>query len=686
MGKNFTILQGKTIRDSVHGDIFISKKFLAIIDTPEFQRLRRINQLSVSNIIFPGAEHTRFSHSIGTYYVMQKIVEHFKPIMQSINLELHERDINLAFAAALLHDIGHGPFSHTFEKLIPDMDGHEQWSIRIITDKDSNINKVLKEKFDEDFPNNLADIIRKEKSVKEQGFRHQDYKEIDLFFILSALISSQLDADRMDYLLRDTKYTGAIFGNIDIERIINSMTLTVDENNNYVVCVMDKFLTDIENYLLARYQMYKEIYYHGVVCEMEAIVRKIFERAYEIIENGDGYIQDTMPKPLLGLFANKNISLQDYLLLDDHILLSTFSKWMEAEDSVLRKLCSCIINRQKYSKVKILNGKEQDISEFKKELADVFYGYDYKVNDYDKEYFWIELTKKCDIYDKEETIWILKNDGIIEDICNVSRIIDKRLNGEKTMTFIKYDILREMVGKEYGDSVVSDVKNLIKIYNNRNHIEIEKKYIFDNSEVFNKVIGIINNLGEYKIDYSDDIKTQEDYYYDTDDRYLLKEEKTLRFRRISDNHDSYQLTIKTPTRAKKLNMGNGRIQNERFEYEVRVDSEDKHSNKHNIIKYLPELDNKEKWASLKKALTVVNKRRKINLFKNDVKFEMVFDDVNYININGKEKSDYQIEIELKSDYIHRINLKIFSDYLEEKIPELEPTNESKYKRGTYLTK
>lgn len=683
MGKNFTILNGKTIRDPVHGDIFFSEKFLAIIDTPEFQRLRRIRQLSILNLVFPGAEHTRFSHSIGAYYIMQKIVGHFKPVMRSINLELDERDINLAFAVALLHDIGHGPFSHTFENLMPGMDDHEQWGIKIITDKDSNINRVLKDKFDKDFPNDLADIIRKEKTVKKKGFKYQDYKEIDLFFILSALISSQLDADRMDYLLRDTKYTGAIFGNIDIERLISSMTLTVNKDNHYVVCFIDKFLSDIENYLLARYQMYKEIYLHSVECEMEVIIKKIFERSIQIINNNNEYIKNTMPEPLLELFLNKSISLQDYVCLDDDILLSTFSKWTKSEDPILSKLCCCIINRQKYNKVRILNSTEQEIDAFKKELKDVLSGYGYNVNNYNEEYFWIELTKGYDIYKNKENILILKDDGTINDICSMSKIIDERLNGEKTMTFINYDILKEVVGIEHGKSAINDVKNLIKMHNNRSHIEIEKKYIFDKYEVFNKVEKTITEWNEYEVDRFDSVKTQEDYYYDTDDRYLLNEDKTLRFRKTSDD---FQLTIKTPTKAGKLDKGDTGFQNERFEYEMQVDSENKNDNRHIIIKYLPELNEEEKWNNLKKSLTVVNERRKINLFKNDVRFEMVFDNVNYININGKEKADFQIEIELKSNYIHRINLKILSDYLEQNVPELKPTCESKYRRGINLTK
>ena len=262
MSKNFTVLKGKVIRDPIHGDIFFPDKYLAIIDTPEFQRLRRIHQLSVAYLVFPGADHSRFSHSIGTYYIMQKIIDHINPIMKSINYEVKERDINLALAAALLHDIGHGPFSHAFEKAINNVKDHEQWGIAMILDEESNINKVLKVNFDEKFPEDLADIIRKERTVKQVGDKHKsnvNEKKIDLFFILSGLISSQLDADRMDYLLRDAKYTGVKSCNIDIERLIGSITLTV-YRNEYYVCFIDKYLSDIESYLFTRYQMHKDIY------------------------------------------------------------------------------------------------------------------------------------------------------------------------------------------------------------------------------------------------------------------------------------------------------------------------------------------------------------------------------------------------------------------------------------------
>ena len=173
-----------------------------------------------------------------------------------------------------------------------------------------------------------------------------------------------------------------------------------------------------------------------------------------------------------------------------------------------------------------------------------------------------------------------------------------------------------------------------------------------------------------------------DYYYDTYDKYVYKENKTLRFR---ETEDSIKLTIKTPTKASSLNKEGANIQNERFEYEVAVPYKDKDKNRHNIVKHLPELNDQDKWNSLKKSLTVANDRKKIHLTKNDVRFEMVFDNVKYINVNGKQKSEYQIEIELKSDYIHRINLKILSDYLEKMVPELIPMYKSKYMRGLKLT-
>lgn len=205
--------KGKTIRDIVHGDIFVSDQFLKVIDTQEFQRLRRIRQLSTAYLVFPSADHTRFSHSLGTYHVMQLLIDHFRPIFNEVNVDIEEKDIQLALGAALLHDVGHGPFSHAFENALPNQGNrkhHEDWTTEIVSSTDSSIRNVLVQEFGDDFPDNLADLIRKERQAKEHKTKIEE--DIDLFFVLSSLISSQLDADRMDYLLRDALLTGVTFG------------------------------------------------------------------------------------------------------------------------------------------------------------------------------------------------------------------------------------------------------------------------------------------------------------------------------------------------------------------------------------------------------------------------------------------------------------------------------------------
>ena len=235
---------GKTIRDSIHGDIFIDNKYMRIINTKEFQRLRRINQLSVGNYIFPSAQHTRFSHSIGTFYLMRKIIKHIEFELNNINITISEKDRELALLIALLHDIGHGPFSHAFEGILKK--NHEEWTKEIILG-DTQINKEIVENFGEEYPKQLVDIID-----KSSNYNNDFQKEgLNLFSVIRSLISSQLDADRLDYLVRDAKNTGVVFGDIDLSRIIHSIRITEVEDEIYV-CIPQKNVLDIKNYLLIR--------------------------------------------------------------------------------------------------------------------------------------------------------------------------------------------------------------------------------------------------------------------------------------------------------------------------------------------------------------------------------------------------------------------------------------------------
>lgn len=664
------VLLGKIIRDAVHGDIHIDEKFVNIIDAPEFQRLRRIRQLSTAFLVFPTADHTRFSHSLGTFYVMNELIHHFVPIFEDLNLEISSRDINLALTAALLHDIGHGPFSHAFENALPKENyhkKHEQWTIDIVTSPESTINKILIEKFDEKFPLDLADLIKKNREVKKHK-QELNYQEIDLFFVLSSLISSQLDADRMDYLLRDAFFTGVSYGKYDISRLINSLTITVYENKFYV-CVKEKYLTILEEYLLARYQMHEDVYFHYFKCQTELIVKKILARAYELYHTK--VINDNeLPEALVSVFNKRDISVGEYVALDDNILISLFFKWRKSSDYILSHLCTSFLDRKKYNKLLILNNTDDDVAAFKKELIDTFCRYGQIISDLDKEYFWLEETVNNETYkDIKDNIWVLKNNGILYDLFKVSNVITEKLKSRRKLVFINMDIIKNISGTD----LANDVIDLIKLYNSRNHIEIEKKYFVDDVSSFNTVLDRVKALN-YQV-LEGDTKQQEDVYYDTESRMLFKSDKTLRIRKKGS---SYYLTIKTPTKNKEAEKES---QNERFEYEVLVNNTSLTDNSKYILKYLPELGNE--LDKLKTSLVIRNDRKDVHISQGNVKFHMVFDSVTYIN--KSEAQDYQIEIELKSEYLHRVNLKILTDYLEKNIPELTPTTVSKYKRGLQLT-
>lgn len=683
MLKTVSGFKGEIIRDAVHGDIFVEERFLKIMDTPEFQRLHRIRQLSTAYYVFPTAQHTRFSHSVGTYHVMNLLIDHFRPIFESINIKIAERDILLALGAALLHDIGHGPFSHAFEGALPnnkEQKKHEQWTIDIVTSRESNINRVLIENFDERFPDELADLIKKERDIKKHR-QDVEFSDIDLFFIISSLISSQLDADRMDYLLRDALLTGVTYGNYDISRIISSLTIT-EQNDKYYVCVHEKFLSTIEDYLLARYQMHEEVYLHSFKCEMELVVKKILFRAFKLYQNKQ--LSGDLPDALVSIFEGKEMTVTEYISLDDSVMVALFAQWKDCKDPILALLTLSFLDRKKYQELIILNNSDSDIKEFKEELTKILKNYGYEVEDFQQECFWLETEEKNVIYkDPKDNIWIQRKNGTVCDLFEVSRIVTKALKDIKNFVFINYDIIRVIPEINDVELAIDDIKNLIKLYNNRNHIEIEKKYCFENADVFEKVCNALSRLEQYNVDESEDYIEQIDIYFDTADRMLFNSDRTLRIRKKLD--DLY-LTIKTPTRSPNRDdekKAKADIQNERFEYEKQVKSDNIEVYKEYIFKYIPEIE--DHFSMLEKALVIRNRRKKIKLTSNKVDLELAFDNVLYEG-GVKEVHEFEIEMELKSDFLHRVNLKMLSDYLLKNIPELVPTTKSKYKRGIELTR
>ncbi len=309
----------KVFKDPVHRYVHVKDRLIwELIDTPEFQRLRRIRQLGTTYTTFHGAEHSRFSHSLGVYEVMRRILNKFTDVTP-----WEEEDRLLCLCAALLHDVGHGPFSHTFEKIF-DTD-HEQWTQRILLG-DTRINKLLLS-ISNEFPRKVSDVIAKRYSNK----------------LIVSLISSQLDADRMDYLLRDAYYTGVDYGNYDIERIFR----VIRPYEKYTV-IKQSGMHVVEDYIMARYQMYWQVYYHPVSRSAEVILRNIFKRSKFLYEQG--YVFEQEPELLDKLFRG-DITLDIYMRLDESVMFYLFQVWQYSRDAILADLCQRFLNRDLFKYV-----------------------------------------------------------------------------------------------------------------------------------------------------------------------------------------------------------------------------------------------------------------------------------------------------------------------------------------------
>jgi HD superfamily phosphohydrolase len=310
------MMEEKVFKDPVHKYIYVQDQTIwDLINTREFQRLRRIRQLGTSYLTFHGAEHSRFSHSLGVYEITRKIISQFERNQYE---DWPQEERLLCLCAALLHDLGHGPFSHSIEKAFDT--NHEDWSCRIVLGN-TEVNRVLSQ-VSPDFPKKVAGVI-----CKSYG------KEI-----VVSLVSSQLDADRMDYLLRDAYFTGVNYGTFDLERILR----VVRPYKGHIV-VKESGMHAVEDYLMSRYQMYWQVYFHPVTRSAETLLNKIFQRAKQLYE--DNYAFGFMLPPMLSLFHDR-LTVEDYLLLDESVIQTVLTYWSFEQDVILADLCSRFLHRR----------------------------------------------------------------------------------------------------------------------------------------------------------------------------------------------------------------------------------------------------------------------------------------------------------------------------------------------------
>lgn len=331
----------KVFRDPIHDYIHVQHQIiLDLINTKEMQRLRRIKQLGAASLTFHGAEHSRFGHSLGVYEIARRICDKFKRNYpsQSPGDGLWNDDERLvALCAALLHDIGHGPYSHTFEKIFNT--DHEELTTEIILSETTEVNQVLKG-IHSDFPRLVASVIQKAYPNPQ----------------VVQMISSQIDADRMDYLLRDSFYTGTNYGNFDMTRILRVMR-PYEEGILFNYAGMHA----VEDYVVSRYQMYMQIYFHQVSRSFEVMLNHLLSRAQTLYAEQKEFFVKYSPF-LIPFFAQK-WTLQDYLNLDDGVLQTYFQQWLQfGSDAILCDLADRVINRKPFKSVTYQPGQDQELA------------------------------------------------------------------------------------------------------------------------------------------------------------------------------------------------------------------------------------------------------------------------------------------------------------------------------------
>lgn len=378
----------KILNDPIYGFITIPNSFLFdIVEHPYFQRLRRISQMGLSYLVFPGAHHTRFHHALGAMHVMEQAIG----VLRYKGVPINEDECNALMAAILLHDIGHGPFSHAMEHSIVEAVDHEAISLLFM----NRLNQEMNGKLD------LAIKIFK-------GDYHRKF--------MLELISSQLDMDRMDYLKRDSFYTGVAEGNINSDRLIQMLNVVDDR-----LVIEEKGIYSVEKFLMARRLMYWQAYLHKTSLVSELILTKILKRARYLIEKGQ-----VLPgaRSLLFFMRNKinyedfdNKTLDKFAELDDYDIVSALKSWQHEDDFILSSLSKMIINRD-LLKVKLSSEKftKEDVDELRKKWLEF-----HPMAANELSYFVFRGKIKNQAYSKDmEPIRILKKDGTLEDVVEAS--------------------------------------------------------------------------------------------------------------------------------------------------------------------------------------------------------------------------------------------------------------------------
>jgi len=348
----------KIYRDSVHNiirlktDSIEGQLLVRLIDAAEFQRLRRVRQLGLAHFAYQAAEHSRFTHSLGALHLATRILAKLES-----SYEISSADKIAVRCAALLHDIGHGAFSHVIEPILGFH--HEDFTIEAVLSRETEVGQILHD-FSAELPEAVAAIVR------------GDFRPT----ALAQLVSSQLDVDRMDYLLRDSLMTGAKYGIYDLEWIIKSLEIDETRDRLYVSA---RGIYAVEDYLQARYYMFRQVYFHRTLRSAEAVLRSLLRRALWLFQNGKTvwYAENT---PFEKILNGEKLNLAEHLQVDDSDVMFHIKQWQNCDDDILKDLANRFLNRRLFKAFDLdmpENERQEFIESARKVVENSGFGTDY---------------------------------------------------------------------------------------------------------------------------------------------------------------------------------------------------------------------------------------------------------------------------------------------------------------------
>ena len=426
-------MKEKVFRDPVHNYIPVEDELIYdLINSKEFQRLRRIKQLGSSSFTFHGAEHSRFSHCLGVYYLARRVTNIFDKKYSDI---WNSNESLLTMTAALLHDIGHGAYSHTFERLFDT--NHETITQQIILSPETEINTILR-RVSPDFPDKVASVINHTYSNKQ----------------VEQLISSQIDVERMDYILRDSYFTGASYGEFDLTRVLR----VIRPIENGIAFSRDG-MHAVEDYIISRYQMYMQVYFHPASRAMEVLLQNLLKRAKYLYPKEKEFFTVTSPH-LIPFFENR-VTLEDYLSLDDGVMNTYFQTWMQSADKILSDLASRFINRKVF---KSITFDEKDLSNLEK-LREIVKDLGFDPTYYTALHLNFDLpydVYKPDVQNPRTQIEMLQEDGSIAELSTLSPLVHTlsgTTHGDRRFYFPKEMLIKDDLFVEAKEKFSHYIKN-----------------------------------------------------------------------------------------------------------------------------------------------------------------------------------------------------------------------------------